>query len=117
MDLDDAIQKHFQWKATFRNAIHENGSLDAAAISKATICELGRWLHGEAAALYGKSPYYTKCVAAHAAFHLVAGKVAEAVNAKDTSLAERLLADGSSFSEASKRVGLAIEGLKKEFPG
>lgn len=114
MDLDNAIQKHAEWKFKFRNALHANETMDAAAISKDNNCEFGKWLHGEAKALYGKSATHAKCIANHAAFHVEAGKVAAAINAKKKDEAERLLSNGSAYSEVSKKVSVCIIELKNE---
>ena len=112
MDLDLAIQKHAEWKFKFRTAIHQNEQLDASAISKDNNCEFGKWLHGEAKAQLGRLGSYVKCVADHAAFHTEAGKVAAAINAKKLEEAEKMMASGTPYSEASKRVGIAIIELK-----
>ncbi len=114
MDLSNAIQKHAEWKYKFRNALQANEAMDAAAISKDNNCEFGKWLHGEAKELYGKSVHHAKCVADHAAFHVEAGKVAAAVNAKNKDEVERMLSTGSAYSEVSKKVGISIIELKNE---
>jgi methyl-accepting chemotaxis protein len=89
-------------------------SMDAATIARDNNCELGKWLHGEARALYRNCPGHTKCVTDHAAFHVEAGKVAAAVNAKRKDDVERMLSAGSAFSEASKRVAVSIIELKNQ---
>jgi methyl-accepting chemotaxis protein len=114
MDLNNAIQKHAEWKFKFRNAIFAKETFDAAAISKDNNCEFGKWLHGEAKTLYGKSAIFAKCLAEHAAFHVEAGKIAVAVNTKKQDEVERLLSAGSGFSETSKRVGVCIVELRNE---
>ncbi len=114
MDLDGAIQKHAQWKFKFRNALYNNEHMDATAISKDNNCEIGKWLHGEAKALYGKQACYEKCVADHAAFHVEAGKIAAVINAKKADEAERMMAAGAPFSESSRKVGVSIIELKNE---
>jgi methyl-accepting chemotaxis protein len=112
VDLDNAIQKHAEWKFKFRNALHNNDLMDAAGISKDNNCELGKWLHGEAKELYGTDASYTNCIAAHAAFHKEAGKVAAAINAKKVEAAELLMAAESQFSGVSKTVAVSIIELK-----
>ncbi|MGD0802076.1 MAG: CZB domain-containing protein [Terracidiphilus sp.] len=112
MDLDNAIQKHAEWKFKFRNALHNDELMDAAAISKDNNCEFGKWLHGDAKMQYGKDGCHAKCVADHAAFHLQAGKIATAINAKTPQEAERMMAAGSAYDMASKRVGVSIIELK-----
>jgi methyl-accepting chemotaxis protein len=112
MDLDIAIQKHAEWKFKLRNALGNCETLDAAAISKDNNCEFGKWLHGEAKTLYGKIGGHLKCVTDHAAFHVEAGKVAAAINAKKMGEAEHLMAAGSAYDLASKKVGISIIELK-----
>lgn len=114
MDLNSAIQKHAEWKFKFRNALHDHQTMDSAAISKDNLCELGKWLHGEAATLFGKYPSHTRCLTAHAAFHVEAGKVASLVSSGNPEKVELMLANGSPFSEISKKVSVAIMELKGE---
>ena len=112
MDLDIAIQKHVQWKYKFRDALHNKEQMDAAAISKDNNCEFGKWLYGDAKAQFGKVSNYAKCVTEHAAFHVEAGKIAVLVNAQNAVEAERLMATGSAYDQASKRVAVSIIELK-----
>jgi methyl-accepting chemotaxis protein len=118
MDLNDAIQKHAQWKFKFHSnlGLLQQGELaeplNVEAISKDNRCEFGAWLHGEAKTKFVQSPAYQKCVNSHAEFHLEASKIAAAINAQKASEAERMMAAGSAFSEVSKRVGVAIIELK-----
>jgi methyl-accepting chemotaxis protein len=114
VDLNEAIQKHAQWKFKFRQALLTNQTMDAAAISKDNNCELGKWLHGEAQTLYGHCKAHAKCIKDHAAFHVEAGKLAVAVNAKRKDEAERMLAAGSAFSEVSKIVAVTLIELQHE---
>jgi methyl-accepting chemotaxis protein len=111
MDLNTAIQKHAEWKFKFRNALLARAAMDANAISKDNNCEMGKWLHGDAAALYGNLPAYARCLANHAAFHVEAATVAKAVNALNKEDVERKRATGSAFSAASKKVGISIVEL------
>jgi methyl-accepting chemotaxis protein len=112
MDLNEAIKKHTEWKIKFRTAIAAKETMDAETTSKDNCCELGKWLHGEAKTKYGKLSSYKECVAAHAAFHVEAGKVAKAINAKKYAEAEAII--DTSFQKASSAVGAAVMQLKKE---
>jgi len=114
MDLNEAIQKHAQWKFRFHQALLKKESMDAGVIAKDNQCELGNWLHGEAKTLYGQRKVHAQCLARHADFHTEAGKVAAVVNARRTDEAERMLANGSQFSEASKAVSVALIELQNE---
>jgi len=112
VDLDNAIQKHAQWKFKFIDALHTKEHMDVAAISKDNNCEFGKWLHGDAKAEFGQERSYAKCVADHAAFHVEAGKIAVLVNAHKADEAERLMAAGSQYSGVSKTVAVSIIELK-----
>lgn len=114
MDLDHAIQKHAEWKTHFRKAITQHETMDTATIGKDNCCELGKWLHGEGKVKLGKLATHSNCLNKHAAFHVEAGKVAEMINKKMFANAEGMLAVGSTYTNASNAVALAITQLKKE---
>jgi methyl-accepting chemotaxis protein len=114
MDLDSAIGKHAEWKLKLRSAIAKKETMDAATISKDNCCDLGKWLHGEAKAKYGQIPSHSECIRKHAAFHIEAGKVANAINSQKFTEAEAMLGSGTPFAISSSAVGVAILSLKKE---
>lgn len=112
MDFDGAIKKHAEWKLKLHNAMTNHESLNVATISSDNVCEMGKWLHGEAKLKYQNLPTYKQCLAEHAAFHTEAGKVAAAINAKKYAEAEGMLASGAPFSKASFAAAGSIFGLK-----
>ena len=114
MDLNQAIERHVEWKVKFRLAISKHETTDAATIAKDNCCELGMWLHGEAKSKFGGLPAYVQCVSKHAVFHVEAGKVAQAINSKRFSEAGAMLNSGTPYAQASGAVGVAIMQLKKE---
>jgi methyl-accepting chemotaxis protein len=114
LNLENAIQKHAEWKIKFRTAISKQETMDAETISKDNQCDLGKWLYGEAKSLYSNLPSYNKLVEKHAAFHKEAAKVARAINAKNFKEAESMLNAGTSYTNASNEVGAAILQLKRE---
>jgi methyl-accepting chemotaxis protein len=114
MDLNQAIQKHAEWKLKFRSAISRQETMDAATITKDNCCDLGKWLHGDGKTSFGRLQSHAKCVTKHAAFHVEAGKVALAINAKKYTEAEAMLGADTPYSQASGEVGVAIIALKKE---
>ncbi len=113
MNLDDAIQTHFDWKMKLRSAISSQAHLDAATIAKDNCCALGIWLHGEAQAKFGDTTVHRECVAAHAVFHREAAKVAQLVNDRKYDDAGDALAGGTAYVAASNAVGGAIVKLKR----
>jgi methyl-accepting chemotaxis protein len=114
MDLSQAIAKHAEWKTKFRKAISGKEMMDASTISTDNCCELGKWLHGEGKAKYGSLGGHAACLGKHATFHVEAGKVARAINAKKFGEAEAMLNGGTLYAAASNAVGVAIMQLKKE---
>jgi len=114
MDLDQAIERHAQWKVKFRKAIADQETMDVATISKDNCCELGKWLYGDAKTKFGKLASHADCVNKHAAFHTEAGKVAKAINAKNYAEATKMIDSGTPYGDASNAVAVAIKKLKKE---
>ncbi len=114
MDLDQAVAKHAEWKVKFRKAITAKEQLDTVSIAKDNCCELGKWLHGEAKTRFSGLNTYRDCLTKHAAFHTEAGKVAKLINQAAYQQAEQALGAGSSYSNASTEVGVAISKFKKE---
>jgi methyl-accepting chemotaxis protein len=114
MNLAEAIKKHTDWKIKLRSAITNHETVDAATISRDNACEFGKWLHGDGRAAYGHRPGFANCVSAHAAFHLEAGKVAAAINAKKYDEAKAMLAIGTQFAGLTGTVSAAIANLQKE---
>lgn len=114
MDLNQALEKHAEWKIKFRAAISKKETMDDATISRDNCCDLGKWLHGDAKAKLSHLKSYSDCLLKHAHFHTEAGKVARAINAKQYDIAEAMLGSGTGYSHASNEVGVAITHLKKE---
>ena len=114
MNLDVAIQKHTEWRMKFRKAMMTKETMDAATIGKDNCCELGKWLYGEGKKAYGKLKTFADCLEAHKAFHVEAGKVAAAINAKMFAEAAQMIGSGSAYLKASTVTGGAILKLKQE---
>jgi methyl-accepting chemotaxis protein len=114
MDLDTAIRKHAEWKIKFRTAISKQEIMDVACIGDDNCCELGKWLHGEGKTKFGQLDSHAVCNSSHKAFHVEAGKVAQAINAKKYSAAESMIGAGTAYTNASSVVASAIFKLKKE---
>lgn len=114
MDLNQAIEKHAEWKLKFRSAISKKENMDAGSISRDNCCELGKWLHSEGKIKFGSLKSHSACVSKHATFHVEAGKIAQAINARKFSEAEAMLNAGTPYASASSAVGVAVLQLKKE---
>jgi Chemoreceptor zinc-binding domain len=88
--------------------------MDAATISTDNCCDLGKWLYGDAKSQYGHLASYRDCVAKHKTFHIEAGKIAAAINAKRYAEAEAMIAPSSPYFAVSNLTGIAIMHLEKE---
>jgi methyl-accepting chemotaxis protein len=115
MDLESAFQKHGRWVEDFCTAIFDQNSLDVETYGKDNCCELGKWLYGEGQTQYAKYDAYSELLSKHSAFHKVAEKVAQTINAKDYILAEYLLSEEGEYAAASHDVYIAIAKLKTEY--
>jgi methyl-accepting chemotaxis protein len=114
INFDEVLQKHSDWKVKLRAAINQKEDLDAATIAKDNCCDFGKWLYSDAKTQLGHRASFTECVAKHAAFHIEAGKIATAINAKKFTEADRMLGAGSAFNNATNDVGIAVLRLKKD---
>ncbi|MDE2372492.1 MAG: cache domain-containing protein [Burkholderiales bacterium] len=115
IDLEQAIEAHRQWKVKLRHAIAEHEQLDAEKICRDDQCPLGKWLHGSGRGRWGTQPRFVELVDKHAAFHRAAGHVAEVINAGQYEQAERLIASGSEFGQASVEVTTALTAARGGF--
>lgn len=114
MNLDEAIERHTEWKIIFRAAIEKKSQMDADCIRRDNCCVLGKWLRAEGWATHGHRPSYAELVSAHTAFHRNAGEVADAINAKNFEAADKMLGVWSEYADASLAVVDAIEALQLE---
>lgn len=114
MDFDQAISAHVEWKTRFRTAIAAQSQIDAATVSKDNLCPLGKWLHGDARAKYAHLAAFSTCLAAHAAFHREAGRVAGLINEHRFDDARAALEIGTPYAGASMNATVAITKLRRE---
>ena len=114
MNLNEAIERHTEWKITFRVAIEKKNRMDADIIRRDNFCVLGKWLHAAGRATHGHRPAFTDLVTAHAAVHRNAGKVADTINAGKYAAAAEMLGVWSEYADASLAVVDAIEALQME---
>lgn len=113
MNLDEAVQKHAEWRVRFRSAIAKKERLDVGTISRDNCCVVGQWLHGDGKARLGGRSDFRRAVESHKAFHTQAGRVASLINAGKYGDAKAALSGGTAYTSASNDVGLALNALKK----
>jgi hypothetical protein len=114
MNLNEAIDRHTEWKVRLRNAISRNETVDADSIRRDDCCVLGKWLHGDGKTQHGAKQSFSELVVAHADFHTQAGAVADAVNARQYDEAQRLMGVWGEYLGTSVDVIDAITRLQKE---
>lgn len=113
MDLNNAVQKHAEWKIKLRSAISKHEQMDVTTLSRDDCCELGQWLHGDAKARFGKHGAHADCVHKHQSFHHEVAKIATTVNAGRQAQAEDMLGAASPFAKASSALSVAFMQLRK----
>jgi methyl-accepting chemotaxis protein len=114
MTLDEALDKDRQLKAKFFAVIESQQKLDGPTIMKADVCELGKWLYGEAERKYKFLKSYRPAIDAHAAFHQQAGKVVREINGRGFDDAKALLADNGAYAKSFAALEAAVAALKKD---
>jgi methyl-accepting chemotaxis protein len=114
MDLNNAVQKHAEWKIKLRSAISKHEQMDVATLAKDNCCELGEWLHGEGRAKFNELESHGECIQKHAAFHVEVARIASAVNAKKFIAAEDMLGAGTAYAHISSALSVAFIRLRKE---
>jgi methyl-accepting chemotaxis protein len=112
-DFDAAIGAHRDWKVKLRQAIAQQGRLDADTICRDDQCPLGRWLHGDGQRRWGGRPSFVVLVEKHAQFHQTAGDVARRINGGQYEQAERLIGSGSQFARFSSEVSTLLTQAKR----
>ena len=114
MDLEQAVQKHAEWKTKLRVAISKQEKMDVATLAKDNCCELGQWLHGEAKTRFSRLVSHGECIRQHAAFHVEVAKIATAVNASKFTQADAMLNAGTAYAQISSSLSVAFRRLRKE---
>ena len=109
MDFDGAIKAHAAWKMKLTQYLQKpDGSLQPDAVAFDDRCELGKWIHGEAAAKHWNDPDYQTLRQAHAAFHEAAADVVRKAGAKQSVAEDTALGADSPYDRASKAVTIAL---------
>ncbi|MEQ1884381.1 MAG: CZB domain-containing protein [Bryobacteraceae bacterium] len=112
MNFDAAIQSHIAWKRTLADyLIQPNGSLRPAEVGADNRCELGKWIHGNSAAL-GTQTEYQELKSKHAEFHRCASDVVRMADSGQSISEEIALGSNSGYSQASIAVVRALMKMK-----
>ncbi|POZ60414.1 CZB domain-containing protein [Chromobacterium alticapitis] len=109
MDLEQEIVRHNAWKDSLREAIFRQEALDAALFARDDCCELGQWLHGHGASLYGGLGIFHACLSRHTMLHREIGRIARLINQRCFQEAESALND-AAFDVA---VSAAVSSMRQ----
>ncbi len=114
MEMANALEVHYAWKAKLQEAADSGIVLDTAQIRKDNCCELGMWLYGDGARLHSKRPEFLALLEKHKVFHFATSIVAATINQRLQTGGKPLhLNDLRQFEAGSTAVGMAIIKLQK----
>lgn len=103
VNLYDAVLAHNAWKKRLFEFLEGQSKedLQPGKICVDHLCVLGKWIHSEGKAKFGKEPEFIKLMEEHARFHAHAASVVEAHLSGKTDLAMEILT--GSFEEQSRK--------------
>jgi hypothetical protein len=103
VNLYDAVLAHNAWKKRLFEYLEGQSreELNPAKIGVDHQCVLGKWIHTDGIAKFGKMPEFIKLVEEHARFHAHAASVVEAHLSGKTQMAMEILT--GSFEEQSRK--------------
>jgi len=105
-EIEKAIGAHGMWKARLKAAIDTGKSeMPVETIRVDNQCEFGKWLYGATLSAQDKtSPHYSKVKELHAQFHKTAARVAALALSGKKAEAEKMIASGGEYAEASAKL-------------
>jgi methyl-accepting chemotaxis protein len=110
MDLQEQLERH-QTVSNHLADCHGSGErLDAFLLARPLLCELGAWLHNDAAAQYKDPALLRQAVDRHNEFHRAASDVAKAINVRRADV-PRMLAPGSPYVIALNGLEMTLRRL------
>lgn len=117
VNLYDAVLAHKAWKKRLFELLEGRSTekLDPAKIGVDHLCVLGKWIHAEGKADYGKLPEFVTLVEEHAIFHQRAASVVETYQAGKTEQAMEILT--GSFEDQSRKTVKCLTRLNAAVTG
>jgi len=119
LDVQSAIHAHSRWLMRLKGFVEgfSEQDLDADAVGRDDLCDLGKWIHGTGRA-ETEPALYAELKDQHAAFHVCAGGVIRTHRSRGKAAAEQLLLPESEFMQLSSRViRLLQQGLGRKAQG
>ncbi len=111
MPFNDAMAAHIIWKLRLANYVAgaSTEAFDSATVRRDDQCELGKWIHGEAAK-FQSVPAYEDLLRKHADFHICAAEIIGKMEHGDKNGAAVIL--GGPFEAASRGIIGALVALR-----
>ena len=111
MKIEDAIKAHAQWKVKLTAYLmHPDGSLNPAAIAQDHLCELGKWVHGDAKR-HSHLPEMVALRETHAQFHRAAAEVVRKIDSGAEHDQNKLTGFSSEFGVLSLKIVNQLKSL------
>lgn len=119
LDFNAAINAHLAWKKRLDDLLTSpNGreALDPLHVCRDDQCDLGKWIHGNAARIYGTNESFSRLRKVHADFHQAAAKVITLAQAGKDEEAQEALHTGD-FARNSNRVKTELSRMYLDLGG
>jgi methyl-accepting chemotaxis protein len=112
LDFIDAITAHQRWKNRLRQYLDDKAPerIDYRVACRDDQCVLGQWLHGTGRVAHGHRSIFGQLIAAHAQFHVAAGKVVQLKDSQQDDAAKEAMWSGD-FALKSATVQSLISAL------
>lgn len=111
MKTEDAILAHARWKTRLTGYLNKpDGSINISELEVDNRCELGKWIHGEAAQKVSAADL-AQLKTAHAKFHRAAADIVRKVDAGAPVNQDAMLGFKSDFGAASLAVVNHLKAL------
>lgn len=108
INFTHAIAADTAFKFQLQRLLQTRERADVQAFRNAHHCELGRWLRGTGKEMHGALPEFAVLVEMHDEFHRQPGQVAAVLNIRQYETAERLLAPGGAYDQATRAFASAM---------
>jgi hypothetical protein len=112
MDFQEQARLHGAMRDELYAAIDEERPIDATRFKADRHCTIGCWLHGEGRTHWAGNHAFLGLFEAHKAFHALAGAVAERINSRELSEAQRMLRTGTPFALALADLNAAFRRMR-----
>lgn len=112
MDFSAVVLAHVNWKKRFAAHLVGGEKLNATAVERDDLCELGKWIHSHPQ--LGHMPEYQKLKEKHAHFHRAAADAVRKSSGMPIEQARQLVEPGGDYALASAACVTAITAVREK---